>query len=436
MQKKVIMQKFAVSTLGCKLNFSESATIVRQFVENGYQEVDFKEEADIYIINTCSVTSMADKKSRYAIATAQKTNPDSIIAVIGCYAQLKPQEIAKIQGVDIVLGAKDKFLIFDYIKNIKKGEKLVMPCEIENIEIFNSAFSTDQRTRSFLKIQDGCDYFCAYCTIPMARGKSRNIEIKNILQQVKLIENKGIKEIVLTGINIGDFGKTTNETLFQLLAELENCTNIPRIRISSIEPNLLTDPIIQLVANSHKFLPHFHIPLQSGENTILAKMKRRYNTETFEDRIQKINTLITNAFIGVDVIVGFPGETDEIFEMNYNFIQRQEISFLHIFPYSDRENTASCKMTNKINSKVINLRTQILQELSNTKHNNFYNNNLSQKKKVLFETINQQKIYGFTENYIKVQAEADDKLLNQVAMVQLQENIKGKFVTAELLKDN
>jgi len=427
-------KKVAFFTLGCKLNFSETSTLVRKFVELGYKKVEFNQKADVYVINTCSVTSMADKKSRYAIRSAIKHNSNALVAVIGCYSQLQPQEIAKIEGVDIVLGTKDKFKIFDYINKFEKGKTIVQPCEIYSIETFDSAYSVDGRTRSFLKVQDGCDYKCAYCTIPMARGKSRNPSIEKIISQAKEIEQNGIKEIILTGVNIGDFGKSTDETFYDLLLELNKLEKIERIRISSIEPNLLTDEIIQLVADAEKFMPHFHIPLQSGTNEILAKMKRRYRREIFADRIHKIKKLMPDAFIGVDIILGFPGETDELFEDAYNFVKDLDITYLHIFPYSDRKNTDSSKMENKINPRTINLRVQAMQQLCDSKHIEFYKNHLDNEYNVLFESANiNGKIHGFTDNYIKVETDFDENLINQIKKVKLLEVNENETVKIEIL---
>lgn len=416
MTKKTV----AFYTLGCKLNFSETSSIIREFSEKGYEKVEFNEKADIYVINTCSVTSMADKKSRYAIRSAIKHSDESIVAVVGCYSQLQPQEIAKIEGVDIVLGTKDKFKIFDYIENIHKGQQIVLPCEVENIESFDDAFSTDERTRSFLKIQDGCDYKCAYCTIPLARGKSRNTSILKIYEQALKIEENGFKELVITGVNIGDFGKSTNESFYELLLKLDSLTKIQRIRISSVEPNLLTTEILELVQKSKKYLPHFHIPLQGGTNEILKLMQRRYTTEFFAYKIHEIKTLIPNAFIGIDVIVGFPGETDELFEKAYNFISDLDVSYLHIFPYSERANTKSVALRDKINPKTINLRVQTLQQLCDKKHTDFYKKNIGNEFNVLFESTNLKgKMHGFTDNYIKIETDFQKNLINEISKVKL-----------------
>jgi len=427
-------KKVAFYTLGCKLNFSESSSLVNEFVKRGYKKVEFSEVADVYVVNTCSVTSMADKKSRYSIRTAIKNSDNSIVAVIGCYSQLKPQEIAKIEGVDIILGTKDKFKIFDYLSNIEKGKTIIQSCEIDDVDNFESAYSIDERTRSFLKIQDGCDYKCAYCTIPLARGKSRNSTIESIYKQALEIEERGFKEIVITGINIGDFGKSTNENFYQLLLKLENLQKIKRIRISSVEPNLMTTEIIQLVKNSEKYLPHFHIPLQSGTNEILAKMQRRYTSEFFANKISEIKLILPQAFIGIDVIVGFPGETDELFEKTYNFINNLDISFLHIFPYSERANTKSAVLNNKIGSKTINLRVQTLKQISDNKHNQFYMQNIGKHSKVLFEsTVHQGKICGYTENYIQVETDFDQELINQIKPVKLLEINKNGSMKIEIM---
>jgi threonylcarbamoyladenosine tRNA methylthiotransferase MtaB len=340
MEYQLNIKKVAFHTLGCKLNFSESSTIARDFTEKGYKRVSFSEHADVYVINTCTVTDMADKKCKQAVKKVIRQNPNAVVAVIGCYAQLKPEEIKNIDGVDIVLGANEKFKLFQYIENKDNiMEPVIHSCEIDSVTQFDSAYSSGDRTRSFLKVQDGCNYPCTYCTIPNARGKSRNDSIENTIKQAQEIAAKGFKEIILTGVNIGDFGRTTDETFFDLIKELDKVDGIERYRISSIEPNLLNDEILEFVANSKKFLPHFHIPLQSGSNDILALMKRRYNREKFANRVEKIKQLMPNAFIGVDVIVGFPGETDEKFMETYQFIELLDISFLHVFSYSVRSGT-------------------------------------------------------------------------------------------------
>ncbi|MEN8119282.1 MAG: tRNA (N(6)-L-threonylcarbamoyladenosine(37)-C(2))-methylthiotransferase MtaB [Bacteroidota bacterium] len=411
----------AFQTLGCKLNFSESSTIARDFTQKGYSRVKFKEKADVYVINTCTVTDQADKKCRQAVKKITKQNPNAIVAVVGCYAQLKPEEISNIPGVNIVLGANEKFQLFKFIEEFEKEKTPIShSCEINEVEQFDPAYSSGDRTRSFLKIQDGCDYPCTYCTIPMARGKSRNDNVEKTLKQAKEIATNGYKEIILTGVNIGDFGKSTSETFIELIQELDKVNGIERYRISSIEPNLLSDEIINFVANSQKFLPHFHIPLQSGSNEILKLMKRRYNRERFASRIKKIKELIPDAFIGVDVIVGFPGETDELFNETYHFLDSLEISFLHVFSYSERPGTESVNMNGKISAKIITERSKALHQLSEKKHQYFYKKNVGSNQKILIEAKNSNgKMYGFTENYLKVELEYNAELINQIKTVKL-----------------
>lgn len=415
-------KKVAYYTLGCKLNFSETSTMARMFAEKGYRRVDFKEKADVYIINTCSVTDTADKKCRYIINKAAKNAPDATIIVNGCYAQLKGEEITKIPGVDLVLGAENKFDFFDFLD--KKHKKLKNPevhsCEINEVKKFHSAYSLGDRTRSFLKIQDGCDYPCTYCTIPLARGKSRSNTIAETLKEAKEIADKGFKEIVITGVNIGDFGRGTNENFYQLIQELDKIKGIERFRISSIEPNLLTEEIIKFVSLSAKFVPHFHIPLQAGSDRILRKMKRRYSTALFKNRIELIKKLIPKAFIGVDVIVGFPGETDEDFKQTYDFLYSLDISFLHVFSYSVRKNTPAAEMENKVPQQEIKRRSDELHKLSDKKHKEFYAKFVGTKAKVLFEQEKTaDKMYGFTENYLKVESDFDESKKNEIIEVKL-----------------
>jgi len=421
MNFQLFNKKVAFHTLGCKLNFSESSTIARDFTEKGYKRVGFSEHADVYVINTCSVTDLADKKCRLAVKKVIKQNPEAIVAVIGCYAQLKPQEISNIEGVDIVLGANEKFKLFQYIENSKTfQEPIVHGCEIDSVIKFDPSYSSGDRTRSFMKVQDGCNYPCTYCTIPMARGASRNDSIENTLKQASVIAANGFKEIVLTGVNIGDYGRSTNEKFFDLIKELDRIDGIERFRISSIEPNLLTDEMIEFVASSAKFLPHFHIPLQSGSNEILALMKRRYNRELFAKRIRKIKDVLPFAFIGVDVIVGFPGETDEKFNETYQFIQDMDISFLHVFSFSVRPGTPAEKMNGRINQPSINSRSKRLHQLSDAKHLEFYRANINREETVLFETKNENgMITGFTRNYLKVKSPYSKKLFNQLVNVNL-----------------
>jgi threonylcarbamoyladenosine tRNA methylthiotransferase MtaB len=410
-------KKVSFYTLGCKLNFAETATISRNFSENGYQKVEFPEAADVIVINTCSVTQLADKKCRQIISKASRTSPGAIIAVIGCYSQLKPGEIAKIGGVDLILGINEKFKIVDYIRDLEKKNQqgpLIYSCEIEKAETFNPSFSLFERTRSFLKIQDGCDYHCSYCTIPLARGNSRNHSIIKTVAEAEVIAQKGVKEIVLTGVNIGDFGRSTNETFLDLIIELDKIKGIERYRISSIEPNLLTNEIIKYVAASRSFMPHFHIPLQSGCNEILKLMGRRYRREVFAERIHAIKNIMPHAFIGVDVIVGFPGETDELFEDTYKFLESLDISFLHVFPYSERRNTRAVSLPGKVDPKIKEARSQKLIDLSNQKHSNFYNQHIGMETSILFESQNQKgKMHGYTPNYIKTEYKHNPEIINK-----------------------
>jgi len=421
MQKKTI----SFHTLGCKLNFAESSTIIKKFTDNGFQKVKFGEKADVSIINTCTVTSQADKKSRQAIKKAVKKSEGAKVIVVGCSAQLHQQELADIEGVRFVATAKDKFNVFELYQKIDKKNTLIS-CEIDDVNNYESAYSVGDRTRSFLKVQDGCDYFCSYCTIPLARGKSRNTFVHEIVNQANEIGENGFREIVLTGVNIGDFGKSTNETFFDLIKELDTVEKIKRYRISSIEPNLLTTEIINFVAKSDKFLPHFHIPLQAGSDKILALMKRRYNSNLFKNKILEIHKIIPDAFFGIDVIVGFPGETIEDFKHTYDLLSELPISFLHIFPYSDRENTASVSMKNKLNGSEINNRVAILRKLSDKKHLEFYQKHFGRSYDVLFESQNiGGKMFGFTSNYIKVETNFDENLINKIIKVKLsEENMK------------
>ncbi len=415
-------KKVAFHTLGCKLNFSESSTIAREFTEKGYQRVKFEEHADVYVINTCTVTEQADKKCRQSVKKIIKQNPNALVAVIGCYAQLKSKEIMAIPGVGIVLGANEKFNLFQYIEQHEKTQQGVEhSCEIDSVVKFDPAYSSGDRTRSFLKIQDGCNYPCTYCTIPNARGKSRNANIVDTVNQAKEIAVKGYKEIILTGVNIGDFGRSTGESFLQLIQELDNVEGIERYRISSIEPNLLKDEIIEFVSKSRKFLPHFHIPLQSGSNDILALMKRRYRREVFADRILKIKALMPSAFIGVDVIVGFPGESDEKFKETYDFLAGLDVSFLHVFSYSVRPGTPAADMPEKVSSSTIQERSKVLHLLSDHKHQDFYIQSMNRNEIVLFEAKNESgKMFGFTRNYLKVETPFSKDLINQLIELRLE----------------
>lgn len=421
------MKKVAFYTLGCKLNFAETSTIARSFEEEGYIRVDFDDPADIYVINTCSVTENADKQFKQIVRKALKTNPKAFLAAVGCYAQLKPEELASVDGVDLVLGAKEKFNITQYIDDLtKNNEGVVHSCEIAETDFYVGSYSIGDRTRAFLKVQDGCDYKCTYCTIPMARGISRSDTIENILNNAKKISDKGIKEIVLTGVNIGDYGKGEfgnkkhEHTFLELVQALDKVEGIERLRISSIEPNLIKDETIDFIAQSNSFVPHFHIPLQSGSNEILKKMKRRYLRELYVSRVAKIREVMPDACIGVDVIVGFPGETDEHFLETYHFLNELDISYLHVFTYSERDNTEAVLMDGVVPDEVRAKRSKMLRGLSAKKRNAFYESQLGKEKTVLFESDNKQGyIHGFTENYVKVKAPWDSALVNTLHKVKL-----------------
>ena len=421
------MKKVAFYTLGCKLNFAETSTIARSFEEDGYIRVDFDDPADIYVINTCSVTENADKQFKQIVRKALKTNPKAFLAAVGCYAQLKPEELASVDGVDLVLGAKEKFNITQYIDDLtKNNEGIVHSCEISETDFYVGSYSIGDRTRAFLKVQDGCDYKCTYCTIPMARGISRSDTIENILSNAKKISDKGIKEIVLTGVNIGDYGKGEfgnkkhEHTFLELVQALDKVEGIERLRISSIEPNLIKDETIDFIAQSKSFVPHFHIPLQSGSNEILKKMKRRYLRELYVSRVAKIREVRPDACIGVDVIVGFPGETDEHFLETYHFLNELDISYLHVFTYSERDNTEAVLMDGVVPDAVRAKRSKMLRGLSAKKRNAFYESQLGKEKTVLFESDNKQGyIHGFTENYVKVKAPWDPALVNTLHKVKL-----------------
>ena len=418
------MKKVAFYTLGCKLNFSETSTIARQFEEKGFLKVDFQESPDIFIINTCSVTDNADKKCKKLVREAKKISPDSYVAIIGCYAQLKPTDIAEIEGVDAVLGAAEKFRLLELLDGFaKEQETKVLASEIAAATSFETSYSLHDRTRTFLKVQDGCNYGCAFCTIPLARGKSRSSSIDTILASTRDIAATEVKEVVLTGVNIGDFGIVDGkreERFADLVMALDEVEGIDRFRISSIEPNLLTNEIIDFVSRSKRFVPHFHIPLQSGSNTILRKMGRRYLRELYEDRVSKIKTLLPHACIGVDVIVGFPGETDELFLETYSFLNELDISYLHVFTYSERANTRAVDMDGVVPIKKRNERSKMLRILSEKKRRKFYEENLGQTFTVLFEEdIEDGMMHGFTENYIRVAAKYDPMLINELKLVTL-----------------
>lgn len=418
----------AYHTLGCKLNFAETSTIARTLTEAGYEKVSFDEKATVYVINTCSVTDNADKECKFHIKRAIKANPDGLVVIVGCYAQLKPEEISKIEGVDLVLGAKEKFNILSYLDDLRKSENqgTVHSCEIEETDFFIGSYSIGDRTRAFLKVQDGCDYKCTYCTIPLARGISRSDTIENIVKNAKEIAQKDIKEIVLTGVNIGDYGKGEfgnkkhEHTFLDLIKELDKVEGIERIRISSIEPNLLKDESIELVSRSHRFVPHFHIPLQSGSDDLLKKMKRRYLTKLYTDRVMKIREVMPDAAIGVDVIVGFPGETEEKFLETYHFLNDLPISYLHVFTYSERENTEAVKMDGVVPVPERKKRNKMLRILSEKKKMAFYEKQLGKSLPILWEHENKDgKMYGFTENYVRVQKPFDSNSVNKVEVLKL-----------------
>ena len=420
-------KKVAFYTLGCKLNFSESSAIGRQFNDAGFETVAFTDQADVYLINTCSVTDHADKKCRKVVKEALKHSPNAYIAVVGCYAQLKPKEISEIPGVDIVLGAAEKFMIIDYITDLTKQEKtLIFNQDISEAKNFISSYSLGERTRTFLKVQDGCDYTCSFCTIPLARGASRSDTIPHVIEQANEIAASGVKEIVLTGVNLGDFGIINGireNKFFDLVQALDQVDGIDRIRISSIEPNLLSDEIIEFVSQSNKFVPHFHIPLQSGSNKVLALMRRRYKREVYAERVTKIKTLMPDCCIGVDVIVGFPDETQEDFLDTYNFLNELNVSYLHVFTYSERENTAAAEMKGAVPGALRAERSKMLHILSEKKRRAFYQTQVGKSTQVLFEADHKNGfMHGFSRNYVKVRAPYDPLLINDIKQVKF-ENI-------------
>ena len=422
-------KKVAFYTLGCKLNFSETATIARNFQDEGFDRVEFSDFADIYVINTCSVTENADKRFKTIVKQAQRSNESAFIVAVGCYAQLQPKELAAVNGVDLVLGATEKFKITDYLNQLTKNDTaLIHSCEIADANFYVSSYSVGDRTRAFLKVQDGCDYKCTYCTIPLARGVSRSDTLQNVLDNAKKIANQGIKEIVLTGVNIGDYGKGEyvnkkhEHTFFELVQALDKISGIQRLRISSIEPNLLKDQTIDFVANSNSFVPHFHIPLQSGSNAILKAMRRRYMKELYVDRVEHIKKVLPDACIGVDVIVGFPGETNEMFLETYNFLNDLDISYLHVFSYSERPNTHASTLPNKVSKSLRSKRSKMLRGLSAKKRRAFYESQINTQHTVLFEGENKLGyIHGFTENYVKVKTTWDPSLVNTLHLVVLNE---------------
>ncbi|PJJ84851.1 tRNA (N(6)-L-threonylcarbamoyladenosine(37)-C(2))-methylthiotransferase MtaB [Mucilaginibacter auburnensis] len=417
-------KKVAFYTLGCKLNYSETSTIGRLFNQAGFETVDFTATPDVYVINTCSVTDNADKKCKKVVKEALKISPNAYITIVGCYAQLKPKEIAEIPGVDMVLGAAEKFQIVDHITDLTKKEKaLVLNQPVSEANEFVSAFSIGDRTRTFLKVQDGCDYSCTFCTIPLARGASRSDTIESVLKQAKKIAQSGVREIVLTGVNLGDFGIINGRRenkFFDMVQALDDVEGIDRIRISSIEPNLLTDEIIEFVATSKKFVPHFHIPLQSGSNKILGLMRRRYKRELYVDRVEKIKQIMPDCCIGVDVIVGFPGETREDFIDTYNFLNELNVSYLHVFTYSERENTLAAEMSGVVPGSMRAERSKMLHILSDKKRRAFYDTQLGKTAEVLFEgDIKDGFMHGFTRNYVKVKTKYDPVLINELKTIQL-----------------
>ncbi len=425
----------AFYTLGCKLNFSETSTIGRQLETAGFEKKEFTDKADVYVINTCSVTDHADRKCKKVVKEALKVNPNAFVVIIGCYAQLKPEEIANIPGVDLVLGAAEKFNLVEHLKEgFEKADRAkIYNQNIKETNVFIPGFSVGDRTRSFLKLQDGCDYFCAFCTIPLARGKSRSNTIEETMKVVRQVAETNVKEVVLTGVNLGDFGVQNGETFFDLCLELDKVEGIDRYRISSIEPNLLTDEIIEFVARSNKFMPHFHIPLQSGSNTILKAMRRKYERELYAEKVAKIKQLMPHCSIGVDVIVGFPGETDEEFLETYNFINQLDVSYLHVFPYSERANTTARKMSGKVHQFKRNERTDMLRILSEKKKQYFYQQFLNTKAHVLFEQEEKSnRMFGFTENYIKVETDYDPLMVNEVCEVNLSHINANGFAEGEL----
>jgi threonylcarbamoyladenosine tRNA methylthiotransferase MtaB len=434
-------KKVAFYTLGCKLNFSETSTIARDFQNEGFERVDFEEIADIYVINTCSVTENADKQFKQIVKKAMKLNDKAFVAAVGCYAQLKPEELAAVDGVDLVLGATEKFKITDYINDLSKNDMgEIHSCEIEEADFYVGSYSIGDRTRAFLKVQDGCDYKCTYCTIPLARGISRSDALENVLKNAKEISEQGIKEIVLTGVNIGDYGKGEfgnkkhEHTFLDLVKALDEVEGIERLRISSIEPNLLKNETIEFVSQSRTFVPHFHIPLQSGSNDILKKMKRRYMRELYTERVAKIREVMPHACIGVDVIVGFPGETDEHFLETYHFLNDLDISYLHVFTYSERDNTEAAAMDGVVPMNVRSKRSKMLRGLSVKKRRAFYESQIGTNRTVLFEGENKEGyIHGFTENYVKVKTPWNPELVNTLHEINLTKIDEDGSVRMEFL---
>ena len=436
-------KKVAFYTLGCKLNFSETSTIARDFEKENFEGVDFSQSADIYVINTCSVTENADKRFKTIVKQAQKSNPEAFVIAIGCYAQLQPKQLAEVDGVDLVLGATEKFKITDYLNDLTKNEVgAIHSCEIEDADFYVGSYSFGDRTRAFLKVQDGCDYKCTYCTIPLARGISRSDTLQNVLKNAREITQKGIKEIVLTGVNIGDYGKGEfgnkkhEHTFFELVQALDTIEGLERVRISSIEPNLLKNETIDFVAQSKNFVPHFHVPLQSGSNQLLKLMRRRYMKELYQDRVAHIKEKMPNACIGVDVIVGFPGETDDIFLETYEFLNAMDISYLHVFSYSERPNTVAATMDGKVPKNVRSKRSKMLRGLSAKKRRAFYESQLGTVQSVLFESENKEGyIHGFTRNYVKVKTPWNPVLVNTTKEVNLKEIDQDGLVRFEFISE-
>jgi threonylcarbamoyladenosine tRNA methylthiotransferase MtaB len=428
-------KKVALTTLGCKLNFSETSTIANQFEQAGYARVDVDEPADVFVINTCSVTELANKKSKQTIRKIIKHNPNAKIIAVGCYSQLKPEEVSKIEGVNLVLGSENKFQILEALERLEQGaHQIVDVKETNHVQTFTPSYSFGDRTRSFLKVQDGCDYFCSYCTIPYARGRSRSNSVAQTIAKANELIEKGIKEIILTGVNIGDFGKGTDENFFHLVQAFEKLDGLERLRISSIEPNLLTDEILEFIATSHKVVPHFHIPLQCGTDKLLRLMRRRYTTAMYAKRIKKIKTLMPDACIAADIIVGVPGETEDDFAQTLDFIQSIDISYLHIFTYSERENTLAVKMPGQVPIPVRKERSKIMHKIAAQKQKLFKLQHLQTKRKVLFEAqeINGN-ISGFTDNYIKIELPFNADLINTSHWVQLEKlldngNVYGSII--------
>lgn len=417
----------AFHTLGCKLNFSETSTLARLFDEEGFAKKEFNQEADVYVINTCSVTENADTECKQLIRRVKKQNPNSTVVITGCYAQLKSEAIAQIDGVDLVIGTGEKYKIVEHLKEFKKnGEAKICSCDIDEIEGFHSSYSLNDRTRTFLKVQDGCDYNCSFCTIPLARGHSRSDTIQGVLDNINELAKTGVKEIVLTGVNLGDFGKGYNgnrkhdENFFDLVKAIDRDATIPRFRISSIEPNLLTNEIIEFVATSKRFMPHFHIPLQSGSNTMLAAMRRRYKRELYQERVEWIKKLMPHCAIGVDVIVGFPGETDEEFQTTFDFLHGLDISYLHVFTYSERENTLAAEMKDVVPKSVRKERNARLRDLSEKKMNHFTEMHRGQLRPVLFEHADRNGFMeGYSDNYIKVSIPYQDSSVNSIILSEI-----------------